>query len=97
MAPEIINEKDYDERSDIWSLGCLLYELAALKPPFDATNPVALGIKINSGRFSPIPSKYSTALFDVIKQMLIIEVKKRPRIDALEKIQSVQNSLNIAK
>ena len=67
MAPEIINEKDYDERSDIWSLGCLLYELASLKPPFDASNAIALGIKINGGKFDRIPSRYSNGLFDAIK------------------------------
>lgn len=69
MAPEIINEKDYDERSDIWSLGCLLYELASLKPPFDASNAIALGIKINGGKFDKIPSKYSSGLFDAIKYL----------------------------
>jgi serine/threonine protein kinase len=67
MAPEIINEKSYDEKSDIWSLGCLLYELAALKPPFDATNAVTLAMKINTGKFLRIPARYSDALFDAIK------------------------------
>lgn len=70
MAPEIINEKAYDERSDIWSLGCLCYELCALRPPFDATNAVSLAVKINTGKFARIPSKYSDALFDVIGYML---------------------------
>ena len=67
MAPEIMHEKEYDERSDIWSLGCLLYELAALKPPFEAANAMALALKINAGKFNRIPSIYSDALFDVIK------------------------------
>ncbi len=67
MAPEIINEKDYDEKSDIWSLGCLLYELAALKPPFEAQNAVTLAMRINAGRFPRIPSKYSDSLHEAIK------------------------------
>jgi NIMA (never in mitosis gene a)-related kinase 2 len=67
MAPEIMNEKKYDEKSDIWSLGCMLYELAALKPPFEAVNPVSLAMKINQGKFLRIPSRYSDALFDIIK------------------------------
>ena len=67
MAPEIMHEKEYDERSDIWSLGCLLYELAALKPPFEAANTMALALKINAGKFNRIPNIYSDALFDAIK------------------------------
>jgi len=34
MSPELMQEKSYDSKSDIWALGCLIYELCALKPPF---------------------------------------------------------------
>eukprot|EP01035_Chromulina_nebulosa_P019016 gene19016-24836_t len=80
MAPEILHEKGYDDKTDIWSLGCLLYELAALKPPFDASNAVSLAVKINTGKFNRIPSRYSDQLFDSIKLMLQLDPKKRPSI-----------------
>jgi serine/threonine protein kinase len=70
MSPELINGRPYDEKSDIWSIGCLLYELAALRPPFDATNHLALAVKISAGKFHRIPSKYSDELFDMIRSVL---------------------------
>ena len=84
MAPEIINEKEYDEKSDIWSLGCLVYELAALRPPFDASNAVSLAVKINQGRYARIPSRYSKELMDTITSMLQVNPRKRPKIEEIE-------------
>lgn len=85
MSPELINEKKYNEKTDIWSLGCLIYELAALRPPFEATNQVALALKINTGKFARIPMKYSDGLSDLIRKMLQLEPCRRPAIDDFEK------------
>ena len=49
MAPERVNRCNYDERSDIWSLGCIIYELAALRHPFMSDNETELAAKISSG------------------------------------------------
>jgi len=46
MSPELINEHKYNEKSDIWACGCLLYEMCALSPPFVAQNYLALAMKI---------------------------------------------------
>jgi len=94
MAPEIMNDKEYDSKSDIWSLGCLAYELAALKPPFDATNAVSLAVKVNQGRFARIPAKYSRQLMDVLTSMLQVDPRKRPTVDELEV--SIENSGSLA-
>lgn len=97
MAPEVISERDYDDRADIWSLGCLLYELCALHPPFDASNAVALALKINTGQFSKLSSRYSNSLCDAIYSMLVVDKHKRPRVSDLEKIAGLQIHLNSNK
>ena len=62
MSPEQINESNYDEKTDVWSTGCVLYELVSLKPPFTASNHLALATKILSGTFERIPFRYSELL-----------------------------------
>jgi len=65
----------YNEKSDIWSLGCLLYELCALQPPFVAGNQLELATKICAGRFSRIPSNYSDELYKLISTLLLVDVR----------------------
>ncbi|KAF1328420.1 Nek protein kinase, partial [Globisporangium splendens] len=93
MSPEMVNEMTYDERSDIWALGCLLYEMATLAPPFDATNQLALAKKINAGKFTRIPQQYSEGLFQVIRWMLHRQRSRRPRIEDLERVPQLQQRL----
>lgn len=75
MSPELIQEKSYDTKSDIWSLGCLIYELCAAKPPFaEAQTHSELSMLIRNGRIPPLPKGYSHALSQVIKAMLNLNV-----------------------
>jgi NIMA (never in mitosis gene a)-related kinase len=46
MSPEQIQEANYDHKTDIWSLGCVLFEMVALRPPFQASNHLELARKI---------------------------------------------------
>lgn len=46
MSPEQVRNGKYNEKSDIWSTGCLIYEIAALRRPFEASNHLALAKKI---------------------------------------------------
>ncbi|CBJ31713.1 conserved unknown protein [Ectocarpus siliculosus] len=90
MSPELINEQRYDERTDVWSLGCLMYEAAALTRPFDAHNQLALAMKINTSKVAPIPSRYSPDLFATIEWMLSKTRHKRPRMEDLAKVPGLQ-------
>lgn len=68
----------YDGKCDIWSLGCLLYEIATLRPPFLANDFPSLSKKVNQGYCDPIPVIYSKRLSDVIKNCLRVNMKDRP-------------------
>jgi NIMA (never in mitosis gene a)-related kinase len=70
MSPEQINEASYDEKTDIWSTGCVLYEMVALRPPFQASNPIALATKIVDAKIERIPERYSILLEKIIQSML---------------------------
>ena len=80
MSPEQVDENKYNEKSDIWSLGCFLYELAALHPPFEAHNHLSLALKIKSGKVDRLPDKYSDNLCKIIFWMMNVEQDKRPSI-----------------
>eukprot|EP00158_Paraphelidium_tribonemae_P003932 Partr_v1_DN26478_c0_g1_i10_m23811 putative S_TKc len=67
---EIVNETKYDAKSDIWALGCLIYEMCSLKPPFQAESQAALYAKISQAVVERIPSRYSEELDKMVKSML---------------------------
>ena len=55
FSPEMCEERPYNAKSDIWALGCLAYELCALRPPFLAANQLALARKIMHATPHPLP------------------------------------------
>jgi serine/threonine protein kinase len=81
------------KNSDVWSLGCIIYEAAALHPPFMAENYLALAKKIKTGKFDRIPNKYSEDLHRVIKMMLNVNKDKRPSVTDLLKLRNVRVKL----
>lgn len=81
MSPEQMNRMSYNEKSDIWSLGCLLYELCALSPPFTAFNQKDLAEKIRIGKFRRIPYRYSEELNLILTKMLNLKDYLRPSVE----------------
>ncbi|XP_036084418.1 serine/threonine-protein kinase Nek3 isoform X4 [Rousettus aegyptiacus] len=83
VPPEIWENMPYNNKSDIWSLGCILYELCTLKHPFQANSWKSLILKICQGFVSPLPSHYSYELQHLIKQMFKRNPSHRPSATTL--------------
>ncbi|XP_060907853.1 serine/threonine-protein kinase Nek2 [Labrus mixtus] len=83
MSPEQVNRMSYNEKSDIWSLGCLLYELCALSPPFTAYNQRELTEKIREGKYRRIPYRYSEELNTLLSKMLNLKDYLRPSVESI--------------
>jgi serine/threonine protein kinase len=78
MSPEICKAEQYGPHSDIWALGCIVYELCAKTPPFNAKSHFELIQKIKAGRYPAIPSCYSPELNKVIASCLQVFPTNRP-------------------
>jgi serine/threonine protein kinase len=80
LSPEIIQHRPYDAKVDIWAVGCVAYNLAALEPPFQADNLLTLAKLIVKARPKPIPPCFSLKLNDFVMRMLDKRASTRPSI-----------------
>jgi len=94
MSPEVCENKPYTFKSDVWSLGCVLYELCMLKHAFSADNLLGLVYKIVSDKYEPIPKMYSSNLNVLIQRMLEKDAEKRPSVRELLADAYVHNFMN---
>jgi len=94
LSPEICKESAYDHKSDIWSLGVVLYELLALHHPFQANNMKDLLAKICNSHPPPPPAHYSRALRLLLAKMLDKDPTCRPSVNELLASPLIRNRIS---
>ena len=82
-APEVWEHESYNNKCDLWSVGCITYEMACLRVPFRGTSIHQLYINIIKGKYEEIPNIYSNDLKNIIKLILCIDPMKRPSAEDL--------------
>eukprot|EP00940_MAST-03C_sp_MAST-3C-sp2_P000787 g787.t1 len=81
MSPEVCESKPYSYKSDIWALGCILYELCTRKHAFDSKNLLGLVFQIVQGKYPPVDrTSYSEELLDLLDSLLSVDPTMRPDI-----------------
>ena len=92
-SPEVWKDNPYNLKSDIWSLGCLCYELLMLKTPFRAENMEALFRKVMKGKYPEINKKYSNKFDNVISYMLQLKPENRPNTQQILNMPEIQQKI----
>ncbi|KAJ9445525.1 putative serine/threonine-protein kinase nek3 [Diplonema papillatum] len=80
FSPELCQNKPYNNKSDVWSVGCILYELCTLRHAFQGASMQSLMQRIINGRYAPVSRQYSDPLRHLIDTMLLRDVRTRPSI-----------------
>merc|ERR1719316_112280 len=90
LSPEIIEDRPYNFKSDIWSCGVVLYEMTTLKHPFDADSLVILASKILKDQYPPPDAMYTADLKELIRRMLCKDASMRPLIKEILSVPFLQ-------
>ncbi|XP_016065710.1 PREDICTED: serine/threonine-protein kinase Nek4 [Miniopterus natalensis] len=83
MSPELFSNKPYNYKSDVWALGCCVYEMATLKHAFNAKDMNSLVYRIIEGKLPPMPKDYSPELAELIRTMLSKRPEERPSVKSI--------------
>ena len=82
-SPEVWKDKPYDFKSDIWSIGCVLYEMCTFNPPFRGNSLQEVYDKVCKGNYQPLTKSYSKELNNMISSLLKVNPLFRPSADAI--------------
>ena len=96
-SPEVWKDKPYNNKSDVWSLGCVLYEMITLRPPFRAQDMEGLFNKVCKGQYSRIPERFSDDLFQIIQFLLQVNPNTRPSCEQILNHPVVQKRIEYFK
>ncbi|XP_033127136.1 serine/threonine-protein kinase Nek1-like [Anneissia japonica] len=93
LSPEICENRPYNNKSDVWALGCVLYELCTLKHAFEAGNMKNLVLKIIRGSYPPVSPRYSYELRNLIALLFKRNPRDRPSINTILKKPLIQKRI----
>jgi len=93
-APEVWLQKPYGLKSDIWSLGCAIYEMICLRPPFPSKNVIDLCSKILKGEYKKIPDFYSKELNWLVMHMINLNENERLSCDEILECEIVKKYMD---
>eukprot|EP00922_Rhytidocystis_sp_ex-Travisia-forbesii_P055221 GHVS01081790.1.p1 GENE.GHVS01081790.1~~GHVS01081790.1.p1 ORF type:complete len:278 (+),score=24.71 GHVS01081790.1:114-947(+) len=93
MSPELLKGEPYSYPSDVWSLGCVLYNMLTLRPPFNALCMLGLAHAIKSDPPSPLPCTVSKSVQELCLSMLNKTPSRRPTIDQVMQHGRIQKAL----
>ena len=96
-SPEVWSDSPYDNKSDIWSLGVVTYEMLTLHPPFRAEKMDALYKKVIKGQYPKINNKYSNDICEIVKLLLKVNPNERPSCDQILKNKMVMERIDFFK
>ena len=80
LSPELVENRLYNEKTDIWSLGVILYELCCLQPPFKGNSLLDVARMVSEGKYAPISRRFSKYMSGCIAWMLNLDFTKRPNV-----------------
>ena len=95
MSPEIWKHRGYNAKSDVWALGCILFELCQLRPPFMANDMDGLSRAVRTSPVPRVSSQYSKDLHSLIKKMLSKEPTYRPSMEEILNMKCVQDRAHL--